>query len=78
MARLCKTLGPGARATGTANTVRIEADGSLTGDMFDGLGLIEGSRGNGIEPTGKAVLLVGAGGAGRAIAFALAEAGRRG
>lgn len=75
MCRMCKTLGPGARATGTANTIRIEADGSLTGDMFDGLGLVEGCRVNGIEPTGKDVLMVGAGGAGRAIAFALAEAG---
>lgn len=75
MARLCKSLGPGAKATGTANTIRIEADGSMTGDMFDGLGLVEGCRGNGIEPRGKAVLMVGAGGAGRAIAFALAEAG---
>ncbi len=72
---MCKTLGPGAKATGTANTIRIEADGSLTGDMFDGLGLVEGCRANGIEPTGKAVLMVGAGGAGRAIAFALADAG---
>ncbi len=75
MCRMCRTLGPGAKATGTANTIRIEKDGSLTGDMFDGLGLVEGCRGNGIEPGGKAVLLVGAGGAGRAIAFALAEAG---
>lgn len=75
MCRMCKTLGPGAKLTGTANTVRIEPDGSLSGDMFDGLGLVEGARANGIEPSGKAVLLVGAGGAGRAIAFALADAG---
>lgn len=75
MAAMCKTLGPGAALTGTANTVRIEEDGSLSGDMFDGLGLVEGARANGIEPTAKAVLLVGAGGAGRAIAFALADAG---
>lgn len=75
MCRMCKTLGPGARLTGTANTVRIEPDGSLSGDMFDGLGLVEGCRDNGIEPRGKATLMLGAGGAGRAIAFALAEAG---
>jgi shikimate dehydrogenase len=75
MARLCDALGPGAALTGTANTVRIEPDGRLVGDMFDGLGLVEGARANGIEPTGRAVLLVGAGGAGRAIAFALAAAG---
>jgi shikimate dehydrogenase len=43
--------------------------------MFDGLGLVDGARANGIEPRGKAVLMLGAGGAGRAIAFALADAG---
>jgi len=75
MARLCQRLGRGGALTGTVNTVRIEADGSLCGDMFDGLGLVEGARANGIEPRGKATLLVGAGGAGRAIAFALADAG---
>ena len=75
MCRMCKTLGPGARLTGTANTVRIEPDGSLSGDMFDGLGLVDGARANGIEPRGKATLMLGAGGAGRAIAFALADAG---
>jgi shikimate dehydrogenase len=75
MCRMCKTLGSGAKLTGTANTVRIEPDGSLSGDMFDGLGLVEGCRDNGIQPRGKAVLMLGAGGAGRAIAFALAEAG---
>jgi shikimate dehydrogenase len=75
MCRMCKTLGPGARLTGTANTVRIEPDGSLSGDMLDGLGVVEGAKANGIEPRGKAVLMLGAGGAGRAIAFALADAG---
>jgi shikimate dehydrogenase len=75
MYRMCRTLGPAARLTGTANTVRIEPDGSLSGDMFDGLGLVEGARANGIEPGGKAALMLGSGGAGRAIAFALADAG---
>ena len=75
MARLCQELGRNAELTGTVNTVRIEDDGRLVGEMFDGLGLVEGARAHGIEPRGKAVLLIGAGGAGRAIAFALAEAG---
>jgi shikimate dehydrogenase len=75
MARLCHELGPNGRRTGTANTVRIEEGGRLVGEMFDGLGLVMACRANGIEPQGRAVLLVGAGGAGRAIAFALAEAG---
>jgi shikimate dehydrogenase len=75
MARLCHELGPNGRRTGTVNTVRIEEGGRLVGDMFDGLGLVMACRANGIEPRDRAVLLLGAGGAGRAIAFALAEAG---
>ena len=75
MARFCHELGPNGRRTGTVNTVRIEEGGRLVGEMFDGLGLVAACRAHGIEPRGRAVLLLGAGGAGRAIAFALAEAG---
>jgi shikimate dehydrogenase len=45
--------------------------------MFDGLGYVTALRKNGCEPSGKRVLLVGAGGAGSAIAHALIEAGVR-
>jgi len=75
MARLCHGLGPNGRRTGTVNTVRVEEEGRLVGEMFDGLGLVAACRAHGIEPQGRAMLLLGAGGAGRAIAFALAEAG---
>jgi shikimate dehydrogenase len=75
MARLCAELGPTGRLTGTVNTVRIEADGRLVGDMFDGVGLVEAAKAGGLPPAGKRVLMVGAGGAGRAIAFALAAEG---
>lgn len=75
MAKMCQQVGPAGRLTGTVNTVRIEDDGSLSGDMFDGLGLVEGCKLNGMDPAGKRVLMVGCGGAGRAIAFALADAG---
>jgi len=75
MAKLCDEVGQGGRLTGTVNTVRVEAGGRLVGDMFDGLGLLEGARANGMDPTGRRVLIVGCGGAGRAIAFAVAEAG---
>ena len=66
---------PGARQCGAVNTIRREPDGRLVGDMFDGKGGVLGLRWNGHEPRGKSVLLVGAGGAGSALAFALAEAG---
>jgi shikimate dehydrogenase len=72
MARLCAELGPNGKLTGTVNTVRIEAGGRLVGEMFDGLGLVGGVRAAGMGPEGRRVLLVGAGGAGRAIAMAVA------
>jgi shikimate dehydrogenase len=75
MRRLCAEVGDAGRLTGTVNTVRIEQDGRLVGDMFDGLGLVEGAKANGMDPRDRSVLIVGCGGAGRAIAFAVAQAG---
>ena len=66
---------PRARLVGAVNTIRREPDGRLVGDMFDGRGGVLGLRWEGHEPRGRRVLLVGAGGAGSALAFALAEAG---
>jgi shikimate dehydrogenase len=57
------------------NAVRREPDGSFVGDIFDGEGFAAGLRHQGIAVTGANVLLVGAGGAGTAIAFALFDAG---
>jgi len=45
--------------------------------MFDGLGCVLGMQWEGSHPANKSILLIGAGGAGRAIAFALASAGAR-
>jgi shikimate dehydrogenase len=75
VAALCDELGPAARATGSVNTVRREADGRLAGDMFDGAGFVQGLRAQGHDPAGKRLLLLGAGGAAGAIAFSLVEAG---
>jgi shikimate dehydrogenase len=77
VASLCDELGPAGRAVGAVNTVRRTADGRLVGDMFDGAGFVEGLRSQGHDPAGRRVLLLGAGGAASAIAFALAEAGAR-
>ena len=60
---------------GAINALRREPDGTWTGDMFDGRGLIRGLRERGHEIAGRRVLLLGAGGAGSATGFALAEAG---
>jgi shikimate dehydrogenase len=75
MAELCDELGTVARLTGAVNAVRFDADGTVHGDNFDGAGFVAGCRGNGFEVTGKNILILGAGGAARAIAAALCEAG---
>lgn len=64
-----------ARHVGAVNFVRRSADGTLTGDNVDGRGFVAGLAANGVTVAGRRVLQIGAGGAGRAIAFALAEAG---
>lgn len=74
MARLDDISGR-ARAVGAVNAARRLKDGRWQGDIFDGVGLIGAVESLGISPRGMAVGLVGAGGAGSAIAFALAEAG---
>ena len=55
--------------------MRRAADGTWYGDMFDGLGFVEAMRKAGTDPAGRRVLLVGAGGAGSAIAHAIVQAG---
>jgi shikimate dehydrogenase len=60
---------------GAVNAVRREADGRLVGTNTDGAGFVAGLRGAGHEIRGRRVLVAGVGGAGRAVAFAVAEAG---
>jgi shikimate dehydrogenase len=59
----------------TVNTMRRNPDGTWHGDMFDGLGFVTAMNDNGCNPAAKKALLVGAGGAGSAIAHALVMAG---
>jgi len=68
---------PTARQVGAVNVIRCDHDGRWVGAIFDGLGCVLGLQWEGHRPAGKTVLLVGAGGAGRAIAFAIASAGAR-
>lgn len=75
VAPLCDRLTDRACAAGAVNVVRREQDGSLTGELLDGIGFVRGLRDGGFDPAGKKVFLAGAGGAASAIAFALAEAG---
>jgi len=73
MARLCDRLGEEAAMTGAVNAVQRLPDGRLLGENFDGKGFVGGLRSRGIDPKGHDVLLAGAGGAARAIGFALAR-----
>jgi len=63
-----------ARLVGAVNAMRREADGRWVGDTFDGVGLCRAIASR-TAVVGAKVLLIGAGGAGRAIGLALAEAG---
>ena len=74
MLPFAERIGATAKITGAVNALRREADGSWTGDMFDGLGFVRGAQSKGARIRGRRVALFGAGGAGSAIACALADA----
>jgi shikimate dehydrogenase len=65
-AALCDVLTDRARRLTTANVVRRNADGTLTGDILDGEGFIAAARANGCAPEGKRAAVIGAGGVGSA------------
>jgi shikimate dehydrogenase len=70
-------LSPVAERIGAVNTVVVEADGTLSGDNTDGLGFIAALSQSGAgwrAEAGPAVVL-GAGGAARAVGVALLDAG---
>jgi shikimate dehydrogenase len=62
---------------GAVNFVRRDRDGRLTGHNVDGEGFMAGLDAHGITVADRSVLQVGAGGAGRAIAFAVASSGAK-
>jgi shikimate dehydrogenase len=72
---LCASSSPRAAFLGAVNTMCRNADGSWHGDMFDGLGYVIAMQNQGCDLQGKKALLVGAGGAGSAIAHSLVLAG---
>jgi shikimate dehydrogenase len=74
-AALADRRSPMVEITGSANALRREADGAWYAENFDGLGFVTGLVDAGHDPKGRRVALVGAGGAGSAIAAALLAAG---
>ena len=75
IAQMCDELGEAARVCGAVNAVRFGNDGRLYGDIFDGAGFVAGLALKGHDIAGKRALMLGAGGAARAIAVALCQAG---
>jgi len=57
---------------GSANTI-LNKDGKLSGFNTDGVGALKALQENGVELSERKVLLLGAGGAAKAIAFSLAQ-----
>lgn len=64
----CDRLAPAARRAGSVNTIRMHRDGSRVGHSTDGAGLLADLERNLHFPlAGRRVLLLGAGGASRAV-----------
>jgi len=61
-----------AKAIGAVNTI-LNEQGKLIGFNTDGVGALRALKENGISPDGKKMLIVGAGGAAKAIAFQAAQ-----
>jgi shikimate dehydrogenase len=74
-ASLCDSMSEAARAVGAVNSIQRTADGAMHGALFDGIGFVQGLGAARERLAGADVLLLGAGGAGRAIAHALAGEG---
>lgn len=71
----CDRVTPRAEVLGAVNVLRREAGGRWFGDLTDGGGVIAALRAKDFRPDGKRALVVGAGGAGSAVALALLDAG---
>jgi len=68
----CDRLG---RTAGAVNAARRNADGSLEGALFDGVGFVKALDEFGVPIAGRSALVVGVGGGGVAIATSLAARG---
>jgi shikimate dehydrogenase len=75
MCDLVDSLGINGQVAGAINAARRKEDGTWEGDMFDGIGCIDGLKRQGYEVAGRSAFLMGIGGAGSAVASALAHAG---
>ena len=65
-------IDPTAKSIGAINTI-LNAEGRLVGYITDGVGAVKALNENGVSLKGKKMLLLGAGGAAKAIAFHAAQ-----
>jgi shikimate dehydrogenase len=73
-AALCADASPRARACGSVNTL-VRVGAAWFGDSTDGIGWLRDLRErHGLDPRNRRIVLLGAGGAARAVAFALVAA----
>lgn len=63
-----------AREIGSVNTIR-NVGGKLIGSNTDGVGFLQSLSESGFAPRGRKAVVLGAGGSGKAVAFALAKSG---
>lgn len=77
MAQLVDRLSERARLTQSCNICARRADGLWEGDILDGYAFAESLLHHDYDPNGKAALIIGAGGAGSAVAAELAMRGAR-
>lgn len=66
-----------ARLVGATNVLRLNDNSEWAGDILDGVGFVNGLKAKGHDLAGKRALVVGSGGVGTAIAFAIADAGAK-
>jgi shikimate dehydrogenase len=74
-AAACDDLAWAAAALGSVNTLVVRPDRSLVGHSTDGEGFLRALGDEGVSVSGRRCVVLGAGGAGRAIAHALGGAG---
>ncbi|MFT7099486.1 MAG: shikimate dehydrogenase, partial [Rickettsiales bacterium] len=75
--KICDNLSQSAKQIGAVNTISFDEDGKIWGDNSDHYGFIQNIKSSNLDFdfTGKTALILGAGGASRAIIFGLLQAG---
>jgi shikimate dehydrogenase len=76
-ARVCDDLSSEAAALASVNTVVARDDGKILGASTDGAGFLRALAEVGVDTSGRRCLVVGAGGAARAVALAAGGTGAR-